>query len=60
MKLDTADGQPAHQISQDELKTLQLHALNGALAGAFAQDEPTDPTQDGSLPVPSTTTTKAA
>ena len=39
------------QIHRDELRTLHLHTLNGALAGAFADHEPADPTKDGSLPL---------
>jgi AcrR family transcriptional regulator len=45
-----------HQITRDELRTLHLHALSGALAGAYAEDEPADPTQDGSLPINATST----
>lgn len=42
-----------HPTPRDELRTLLLHALNGALTGAFAPDEPSDPTQNGSLPTAS-------
>jgi AcrR family transcriptional regulator len=33
------------QIQRDELRTLQIHALNGALTGAFTDQEPPDPFQ---------------